>query len=51
MRNTPLKAFAKSALKHTEAEHKVEHANENPVSEKLKKFQKKIPPKGTTKKQ
>ena len=34
MRNTPLKAFAKSALKHSEKSHKAEH------TEKGKQYQK-----------
>ena len=49
MRNTPLKTFVKSALKHTETEHKIEHAKEKQVSEKLKEFQGKIPKIGTKK--
>ena len=48
MRNTPLKAFTKSALKHslslTKEEHKAEHDKESStLSKKLKAFQKKIP--------
>ena len=43
MRNTPLKAFVKSPIKHSEKEHKAEHDKESStLGEKLKKFQRKI---------
>ena len=50
MRNTPLKAFIKSPIKHTEKEHKAEHDKESStLSKKLKAVQKKIKYPGTTK--
>ena len=54
MRNTPLKAFIKSPIKHslslTEKEHKAEHEGEKTsLTQKLKEFQKKIKYPGTKK--
>ena len=48
MRNTPLKAFTKSPIKHslslTEKEHKAEHNKESKsISEKLRESKEKMP--------
>ena len=45
MRNTPLKAFVKSPLKHSEKDHKAEHAKKakKGLFKKLEEAQKKIP--------
>jgi len=46
MRNTPLKAFVKSPIKHSEKDHKAEHVKKDDKTglvNKLKEAQKKIP--------